>query len=151
NQEPLLSVARNDLTALQNWRNLVQEGRIEFERRYRLEYLTTEKFHRFDEALVRLLDLLELPGVGRILGTAMYIVRTPYRLLKGLFQKAISRPQTAAASERIVLDQLWTGWMDHLRKEAVRRASSHPVWAHLNQGFNTGLADRARERYEAGF
>jgi hypothetical protein len=152
NQEALLSVARNDLNALQAWRNLVQEGRGEFDGRYRREYLTTEKFHRFDEALVRLLDLLELPGVGRILGTAMYIVRTPYRLLKGLFQKAISRPPTAAASERMVLDQLLTGWLDHLRKEAVRRAHTHPVWAHLNQGFTSGgLAETVRERYEVGF
>jgi hypothetical protein len=75
NQEQLLSVARNDLAALQTWRTLVHEGQVEFDNRYRREYLTTERFHRFDEALVRLLELLELPGIGKALSTALYVVR----------------------------------------------------------------------------
>ena len=33
----------------------------------------------FDEALVRLLSLLEVPGIGKLL----WVVRTPYRLLRG--------------------------------------------------------------------
>jgi hypothetical protein len=151
NQEPLLSVARNDLNALQAWRSLVHEGQVEFDSRYRQEYLTTERFHRFDEALVRMLELLELPGVGKVLSTTLHVVRTPYRMLRGLFQKAISRPETPAASERIVMEQAFNGWIDHLRKEAVRRAGTHPVWAHINRGFTSGLANLARDRFEQGF
>ena len=82
NQEQLLSVARNDLNALQAWRGMANEGRVEFDTRYRREYLTTERFYRFDEALVRLLELLELPGVGKVLSTALYVVRTPYRMIR---------------------------------------------------------------------
>jgi hypothetical protein len=151
NQEQLLGVARDDLSALQTWHGLVQDGRVEFDLRYRREYLTTERFHRFDEALVRLLDLLELPGIGKFLSTTLYVVRTPYRLLRGLLQKATSRPPTPAASERLVLDQALTGWIDHLRKEAVRRAGTHPVWGHIQAGFGSGLGEQARQRYEQGF
>jgi energy-coupling factor transporter ATP-binding protein EcfA2 len=151
NQEQLLSVARNDLTALESWRNLVEEGRWEFDTRYKREYLTSEKFHRFDEALVRMLELLELPGVGKVLSTALYVVRTPYRLLKGLFQKAMSRPETPSSSERLVLDQALNGWIDQMRKEAVRRAGGHPVWAHIQSGFASGLADMIRQRYDQCF
>jgi hypothetical protein len=151
NQEQLLGVARDDLIALHTWRSLVIEGRGEFDLRYRREYLTTERFHRFDEALVRLLELLELPGVGKFLSTTLYVVRTPYRLLKGLFHKATSRPDTPAASERMVLDQALAGWIDHLRKEAVRRAGTHPVWAHIQSGFAGGLGEQARERFDQGF
>jgi hypothetical protein len=151
NHEQLLSVARNDLAALQTWRDLVCEGQIEFDNRYQREYLTTERFHRFDEALVRLLELLELPGVGKALGTALYVVRTPYRLVRGLFKRAMGRSETPASSERIVMDQAMNGWIDHLRKEAVRRASMHPVWAHINNGFNSGLGNMARERFDQGF
>ena len=129
----------------------MHEGRGEFDLRYRREYLTTERFHRFDEALVRLLELLELPGVGKVLSTTLYVVRTPYRLLKGLFHKATSRPETPAASERMVLDQALAGWIDHLRKEAVRRAGTHPVWAHIQSGFAGGLGEQARERFDQGF
>jgi hypothetical protein len=151
NQEQLLGVARNDLNALQTWRDLVREGQIEFDNRYRREYLTTERFHRFDEALVRLLELLELPGVGRVLSTALYVVRTPYRLVRGLFKRAMGRSETPSASEHVVMDQAMNGWVDFLRKETVRRAGTHPVWTHINNGFASGAGSQARERFEQGF
>jgi hypothetical protein len=151
NEDALLGVARGDLRALEDWRGLVREGQLEFDSRYRREYLTTERFHRFDEALVRLLELLELPGVGKVLSTTLYVVRTPYRLLRGLFQKAVSRPETPTASERLVLDQALAGWADFMRKEVVRRGSTHPVWAHITAGFNGGLTDMVRQRYDQCF
>jgi hypothetical protein len=149
-QDQLLSVARNDLHALQAWRDVVQQGQVEFDTRYRREYLTTEKFHRFDEALVRLLELLELPGIGRVLSSALWVVRTPYRLLKGLFTKAMSRPEQGSLPERVVLEHALDGWLDHLRKEAAHRAAGHAVWAHIYQGFQSGLADLAKDRFDQG-
>jgi hypothetical protein len=151
NQEQLLSAARHDLAALQSWRSVVQEGQFEFDTRYRREFLVGEKFHRFDEALVRLLDLLELPGVGRILSGALWVVRTPYRLLKGLFNKALRRPEAPSLPELPVLEEALNGWLDLLRKEAARRADTHPVWAHIDKGFAGGLAEQARERFRQGF
>jgi hypothetical protein len=150
-QDELLGAARLDLAALQSWRDAVQVGQVEFDNRYRREYLTSEKFHRFDQALVRLLELLELPGIGRILSGALYVVRTPYRLIKGLFAKAMRRPEAAVTPERPVMEQALGGWLDLLRKEAARRAGTHPVWAHINKGFGSGLAEMARERFEQGF
>jgi hypothetical protein len=150
-QENLLSPARHDLAALQAWRAVVQEGQLEFDNRYRREFLTGEKFHRFDEALVRLLDLLELPGLGRILSGALWVMRTPYRLLKGLFNKALRRPEAPSMPELPVLEDALNGWLDLLRKEAARRADSHPVWAHIDKGFAGGLTNLARERFQQGF
>ena len=119
-QEHLLAVARNDLAALKVWREVVQSGRVEFDQRYRREYLTGAKFQRFDEALVRLIDLLELPGVGKVVSNALWVVRTPYRLLKGLVTKALSRPEAPPLPEKPVLEEALTGWLDLLRKEAAR-------------------------------
>ncbi len=150
-QDQLLGFARHDLAALQRWRNAVEYGRTEFDNRYRREYLTTERFHRFDQALVRLLELLELPGVGRVLGGVLYVVRTPYRVLKGLFNRAMRRQESPGMPERPVLEQALAGWLDLLRKESAQHAASHPVWGHLNQGFAGGLADLARDRFEQGF
>jgi hypothetical protein len=150
-QEQLLSAARHDLAALQGWRSIVQEGQFEFDTRYRREFLTAEKFPRFDEALVRLLDLLELPGVGRILSGALWVVRTPYRLLKGLFNKALRRPESPSVPELPVLEEALNGWLDLLRKEAARRADTHAVWAHIDKGFAGGLAEQAREHFQQGF
>ena len=47
--EGLLEVARQDLAALDSWRNLVQTAQMEFDARYRREFLNGERFRRFDE------------------------------------------------------------------------------------------------------
>ena len=150
-QQPLLSVARDDLIALEGWRQLVREGQIEFNERYRKEVLTTERFRRFDEALVRLLELLELPGVGRFASMTLDVLRMPYTLMKKFFTSALARPDSSNMPERQVLEAGVTGWIDHLRKEATRKASVHPLWLHVHQGFNTGLADTIRDRFNESF
>jgi 50S ribosome-binding GTPase len=149
-QNRLLGVARQDLAALEEWRTIVQAGEAEFDGRYRREYLTSEKYRHFDEALVRLLDLLELPGAGRVISNTLWVLRTPYRLVRGLVVKALARPQTASLPEQPVLEQALTGWLNLLRKESARRAKDHPVWAHINAGFADGLAEQAREQFQQG-
>jgi hypothetical protein len=149
-QDRLLSVARQDVAALQEWQQAVQAGRTEFDNRYRREYLASEKFQRFDEALMRLLELLELPGVGRVVSNTLWALRWPYRLLKGWAVKAIRRPDPPGLPEQPVLEQALAGWLDLLRKEAARRSQGHAVWAHIEQGFSSGLDQQARERFEQG-
>jgi hypothetical protein len=150
-QQELLSVARDDLIALEGWRQLVREGQIEFDSRYRREFLTTERFRRFDEALVRLLELLELPGMGRFASMTLDVLRWPYTWTKKLFTSAFARPEASTMPERQVLQSGLTGWIDHLRKESVRQASSHPLWQHVQQGFNTGLEANIKERFNESF
>lgn len=148
----LLSVARRDLAALQNWRNVVLAGQAEFDNRYKVEYLLTEKFRRFDEALVRLLELLDLPGVGKVVSNVLYVVRTPYRFLKGWLSKSMARQEGVAQPELPVLESALNGWLDHLRKESVRLSSAHPVWAHIEKGFESGgLGQNAKEKFQQGF
>jgi hypothetical protein len=149
-QNELLNTARADLAALTAWRQLVQNGQFDFDNRYRREYLTSERFRLFDEALVKLLDLLELPGVGKIVSGALMVLRTPYRLVKGLLNKTMRRPETAGLPERQVLEQSFGGWMDQLRKEATRQAETNPLWQHVHKGFQTGLANDARAKFEQG-
>jgi GTP-binding protein EngB required for normal cell division len=151
NQERLLASARQDVAAMQTWRSVVQTGQVEFDARYRREFLTSEKFHRFDEALVRLLEMLELPGVGKLVGSTLWVLRTPYRLVRGWFNKAISRPESRSLPEETALKEALKGWLDLLHKEAARRAASHPLWAHVEEGFADGLGDLTRERFEQGF
>jgi hypothetical protein len=150
-QDSLLGVARQDVAALESWREVVQTGQIEFDNRYRREYLTSEKFRRFNESLVRLLELLELPGTGQLVSKALSIVRTPYWLVKGLVVKAFGRPDAPSLPELPVLEGALSGWLDLLRKEAAARADTHPVWAHIDQGFAAGLAELTRERFQQGF
>ena len=103
------------MEALEAWQAIVQTGRNEFVSRYNREYLNSEKFRGFDEALVRLMELLELPGVGRILSGALWVLRTPYRMLRGLATKLLSRPEEVSRPEQPVLEDAYNGWIDLLR------------------------------------
>jgi hypothetical protein len=150
-RERLLGAAQLDIAALDAWRAAVHTGQGEFAERYRREYLSSEKFHSFDDALVRLLDLLELPGAGRVVSTTLWVVRTPYRLLKGWLSKTLSRQAGSNLPETRVMQEALTGWLDLLHREVVRRADTSPVWAHVEKGFQEGLADRARERFQESY
>ena len=93
---------------------------------------------------------MDLPGVGRVLSNTLWVLRTPYRLLKGWAVKALRRPEAPGLPEQPVLEQALAGWLDSLRKEAVRRSGSHPVWAHVEEGFSRDLGDLAHRRFEEG-
>jgi hypothetical protein len=148
----LLSVARDDLNALESWNSAVEAGRTEFESRYRQEYLATEKFRRFDEALIRLIELLELPGVGKVVSNTLWVVRTPFRLVKGWVQQNLQRQESANQPELPVLEAGLKGWLDFLRKEALQRSDSHAVWAHIEKGFdNNLLPNQAKEKFQQGY
>lgn len=145
--DQLLAAVRLDLSAMQSWRAIVQQGQLEFEQRYRREFLSAEKFPRFDQALVRLLDLLELPGVGKVVSTTLWVLRTPFRLLKEFAGKALARPEPPGPPEQPVLESALSGWLDLLHKEVVRRGDSHPLWAHIEHGFSGDLPEQAKTRF----
>jgi hypothetical protein len=150
-QERLTAVARPDVEAMQTWRSVVQHGQLQFDQRYRNEYLASEKFRRFDEALLRLIDLLELPGVGKFVSNTLYVLRTPYRLVSGWIKQQMARPDAPTIPELPVLDAALAGWLDTLHREAAQRASSHPLWSYIDKGFASGtLQDAARNRFHQG-
>jgi hypothetical protein len=151
-REQLLAVAQHDLRAMQSWQAVVVAGQADFEQRYFREYLTSEKFRGFDEALVRLMELLELPGIGKALSGALFVLRTPYRLLKGVIAKAISRPDAPSRPELPILEDALNGWIDLLRKEAARFGDDHALWEHVSEGFHGGgLAESIREHFQQNY
>jgi hypothetical protein len=147
-QESLLAVAKGDLTALRTWRDLVHTGRAEFASRYYREYLSAEKFPRFNEALVRLLELLEVPGVGQYVSKTLWALRYPWRLGKSFLAKAFGTGPEPTIPEEPVLKTALAGWMDHLRKEAARRRDTHPLWRHVEAGFEHGLPENLRAEFD---
>jgi hypothetical protein len=148
-QHEFLGVAKADVLALESWKTAVYNGRLEFDNRYAREYLTSEKFRDFDDALVKLIDLLELPGVGKVVSGTLWVLRTPYRLLRGLVNKAITRPESMGRPEAPVLKDALTGWTQMLRKEAARQAGTHPLWAHVAEGFQSGqLEELIQQRFD---
>ncbi len=144
----LLDVARRDLAELDAWKATVQRGKAEFEDRYRREFLSGEPFRRFDRTRDQLMEMIDLPGAGRVLSGAFWVLRTPYRLGRDYAAKLLTRPNTLNLSERSVLDAALAAWLDFLQTEVRTRADAHPVWKQLAHGFDAGLAAQARDRYQ---
>ena len=149
--EGLLDVARRDLAEFDAWRVAVQSGKLAFEERYRREYLTGEPFRRFDRYRERLIELLELPGAGRLYGNVMWVLRLPYRFARDHLMNMLVRPDVLNLAEQTVLSAALAGWLDGLQAEALRKSAMHPVWKSIAQGFDSGLASQIRDRFQTEF
>jgi hypothetical protein len=103
--------------------------------RYRSEYLDGERYGEFNQTLVRLMDLLEIPGVGPLLRLLSAAVRTPFRLARGALRRVLGgrRAQPTQPPEHEILEQLIQRWLTTLRSEAQLLVStaSHPAWSDL--------------------
>jgi hypothetical protein len=76
------------------------------------------------------------------------VLQTPIKWVRGLFNKALMRPQARPMPERPVLEGALGGWVDLLRKEAARKSGHHALWQHIHDGFSTGLGNQIRDRFE---
>ena len=123
-------------------------GKAEFEDRYRKEFLSGEQFHRIDRYREEMMDLLELPGAGRILGGLIWLLRSPYRWTRDYVAGLIVRPEVYNLSEPTVLNAGLNGWLDKLQTEALRRAPTHQFWKPIAVRFDSELAPQARERFD---
>jgi 50S ribosome-binding GTPase len=147
----LIESARDDVNALDEWSQLIRGGQKEFEDRYQREFLTGAKLYRFDEALVRLIDLLELPGaVGKVVASTLHVVRTPYRLVKGFLGKMLGPPDVAPIPEQPVLDAAFAAWTDQVRAYALANEKRHDLWTQVVRGFEGDLGKRLQDHYEQG-
>jgi len=152
NATALLDVARAEVLALEAWQHLVRQGQEEFDARYSREYLSSEKYRGFDEALVRLMQLLELPGLGQLISGTLYVVRTPFRLLGNWLGQALRRAEPPSRPEEAILREALAAWAADLRKEVLRRGNEHPLWSHLSQGFaQQGLESQLEQRFLAAY
>ena len=149
--EGLLEVARRDLAEYDGWKAAVASGKAAFEERYRREYLSSEQFRRFDRYRERLIDLLELPGAGRMYGNVLWVLRMPYRFTRDYVVGMFLRPNVLNLSEQSVLTSALTGWLDGLQAEALKRSATHPVWKTIAHGFDAGLASQVRDRFQQEF
>lgn len=147
-RDTMLRSARADLQAIEGWHAAVQSGQDESINRFQREHLASKKYPRFDEALQRLLESLELPGPGKLLSGLFMVLRSPYSLACSLLTQIMSRPEGLQLPEREVLEAAFRTWMDQLRSSALRRADTHPIWQHINEGFERSLTDEAQEKFQ---
>ena len=145
----LLELARRDLDELEKWRGLVVAGQHQFEERYRNEFLLGESFQRFDRTREQVMEMLELPGPGRILSSILSILRLPYKYGRDFLTKILTRPPITSQSERGVSLAALAAWLDGLQAETLRRGNTHPIWKQLTHGFDAGLKANAKDQFQS--
>jgi hypothetical protein len=103
--------------------------------RYRSEYLDGERYGEFNQTLVRLMDLLEIPGIGPLLRLLSTAVQTPFRVARGALRSVLGthRAPSTQPPEHEILDRLIQRWLAALRSEAqlLASAASHSAWDDL--------------------
>lgn len=148
--DDILAVVRDDIAAADEWRRCVRRGQGEFEDRYQREYLSGAKFQRFDEALVRLIEMLELPGAGKFLADTLHVIRTPYRLVRGFIGKVFGPPDAPPIPEQPVLEAAAAAWVDGMRANALELESRHELWALVARGFQGELREEFQKQFQSG-
>ena len=144
----LLDVARRDLTEFDQWRAAVAVGRGQFEERYRREYLSGEAFRRFDRTREQVMEMVELPGPGKIISSVLALMRVPYKYAREFLGKTLTRPASLNLSEQTVCGTAMVAWLDGLQAEALRRSGSHPLWKQVTHGFDAGLKGQAGDLFQ---
>lgn len=131
----LLEPAYQELSALAEWDGMIDTAQQQFASRYNQECISSHRLASFDAALVRLIQLLELPGFGKYISKTMDVLRSPYFLMKKLF----ANPETAnPLSEETLVQSAYQSWLDTLHLQIQQKPDQHPYWKRFKGEF-TGL------------
>lgn len=129
----------------------------EFLDRYRSEYLHSQRYGEFNQALIYLMELLEVPWIGPVMKLLRSVVRVPFRLVTGLVSRLWWRVDTPAATrppEHEVMTQLFDAWLPALKSEAQTQASTqlHPAWTDIVRGLeDRAFRDRLAQNLDAAY
>jgi hypothetical protein len=127
----------SEVRLAESWHKLVDRVTAsEFDERYRREYLGGEKYVDFNQTLVKLMDLLEIPGLGPIFSTvsrglravSRFVIDSVIRGFKSVFLRAQIKPVRGPELETVAL--CFENWIERLRSEAQihAEAQGHPEW-----------------------
>jgi hypothetical protein len=153
--DDLLAPLEAEVSVTEYWHSIVERTtRKEFYDRYRRDYLEGEKYVDFNQTLVKLLDLLEVPGIGPIISAiskglravSAAIVGSAVSVLRGFF-RARPTPETRAPESDIVV-ACFEHWFETLKNEAQVQADrgQHAAWGRiaLQMGSHNFLMDFAK-------
>ncbi|HEX8201809.1 MAG TPA: hypothetical protein VF590_15140 [Isosphaeraceae bacterium] len=123
---------------------------------YRRDYLEGAGYGEFHQALILLMGLLQVPGIGTALDLIGGVVRAPVRLAAGWLRRRPGAAGVAARppAEHEVLVALIPPWLAALRAEAQAHATpeAHAAWADVACRLgNEATVHSARERLAAAF
>jgi hypothetical protein len=140
-----------DVAAARRWRDAVDRAaREDFYDRHRRDYLDGEKYADFNHTLVKLMDLLELPGVGPVIAAVSKGIRSASRLVLGSLVKGVKRILPGGRARRArpgpeleAVAEAFEATLTRLRgdAQALAQAEPDPRWAEVVAGLDRLMAD----------
>ena len=129
----VLAPLEADAKLAAEWHKLVdRSAERELFQRYRKDYLDSQEYADFNLAVVRLLDLLELPLLGELISGTAEIIRTPFVWAMGGLKSLLagSNPETPRPPEEEVVLASYQRWLESLKEEVQQRlqATGAPAW-----------------------
>lgn len=149
---PLLAEANVGL----EWARAVDRlARQEFFERYRRDYLDGRDYSDFSLAVVKLLDLLEVPGIGTVVSIVSTAIKQPFQwMMSGLRSLIGTQQEPPKPPEEEVVIAAYERWLAALKAEAQEQAQAtgHPAWrdvtARLDSSrFLLSLEERLAQAY----
>jgi hypothetical protein len=127
---------REEIRLGARWREAVRTATDrEFLARYRSDYLDGARYGEFNRTLVRLMERLEVPGVGELVKMLGQIVRIPVAMLTGMVRRVLGKARKAPkhTPEHEILAERFAAWLATLRSEAqgLAAAGDHPMWREI--------------------
>lgn len=108
-----------EINAAEQWRHMVDQCIAQALEEYQRDYLNHPHYYdTFQDALVELLNLLEIPGLSRVLGTTRRIVTWPVRQLINLGRK---NTLDGVSHEVTLLEQLATHVLIQLSEKILEK------------------------------
>lgn len=133
--DDLFEGLRLETQVAERWRAVVERvTRGELIEGYREEYLSGKRYPDFDRALVEMVRMLQVPGIGKVLGGIGQVARMPMRWIKRQVNDLVAGPTAKGGGdgppEERVLARRFKAWLSALRSEAqaLSRADGHPSW-----------------------
>lgn len=138
--DDLLAPLRAEVAVAEHWAAIVERTtRYQFFERYRADYLDGEKYVDFNQTLVKLMDLLEIPGVGPYISAlsrgikaiSRFVVGTAMDLARRAFGKPKAEPKKLPEEEAVIA--AFEQWYSTLKAEAQVMAdrAGHPAWGQI--------------------
>ena len=125
---------------------------------YYNQYLHGQRYGEFNHTLIQVMELLEVPWIGPLSKRLSAVLRLPFRLAHGLFQRLLGGAHVVSqrAPEQELMAELVTRSLAALKAEAQTLAdtATHPAWTEVVRGldshaWHTQMVNRFETAYAA--
>jgi hypothetical protein len=137
-----------EIAVVREWEDMLERvSRTEFFEPYRADYLQGEKYGEFNRTVVKLMELLQIPGIGQVVSAAagvvkdvaVFIRKAAMAGVRAIFGMQKKEPEKKQPAEVDIVIECFQRWLKALKAEAQRKAQTgeHAAWAALAQSLGS--------------